>query len=332
MKCWPPSNNAPHRVVDQCPDKETAWPFPLTSASCKCSAGFQVPFRLHSAQFASLNTIHRTTIRAYSKGASSVNLKGLQVNDRIVKPRTRGLTWCIDDGMPIGAFRDVISSYHRIIDGVKFGWGTALVTDGIDEKMAVLREYNVQYAFGGTLFEAYWIQDSVDRFVDLIVQSHCPVVEVSDGTIYLPMNERRRLIQDLKRYAQVFSEVGSKDPEESANWSASDWIRLIDRDLESGADMIILETRESGTAGLCLPNGEIRSDLSDGILSSPLNPSDLMFEAANKTHQTYWIQKLGSNVNLSNVPLSGVINLETLRLGLRSDTFSLLTPSSLLVP
>lgn len=261
-----------------------------------------------------------------------MNLKGLEVKDRYAKPRRAGLSWCIDDGIPLNLFRDIIMSYHRLIDGVKFGWGTALVTDCIGEKMAACREYGVDYAFGGTLFEAYWIQDRLEDFFDLVIASRCPVVEVSDGTIHLPQDERQRLIREFKPHARVFSEVGSKSPEESAAWNASDWVRLIAEDLESGADMIILETRESGTAGLCLPNGEIRPDLTDGILSSSLDPSSLMFEAPNKALQTYWIEKLGSNVNLSNIPLSGPVNLETLRLGLRSDTFSLVTAPSLILP
>ncbi len=261
-----------------------------------------------------------------------MNLKGLHVNDRVAKPRKTGLTWCIDDGIPLNAFSDVITSFHRLIDGVKFGWGTALVTDCLKDKMTICRQYGVDYSFGGTLFEAYWAQDRIENFVDLIDSLACPVVEVSDGTIHLPPDERYQIIQEFKRHARVFSEVGSKNPEESATWNANDWIRLIKRDLDSGADMIILETRESGTAGLCLPNGELRQDITDGILSSMLDPSYLMFEAPNKSLQAYWIYKLGSNVNLSNIPFTGPVNLETLRLGLRSDTFSLLTAHSLILP
>ncbi|MDA8205911.1 MAG: phosphosulfolactate synthase [Thermaerobacter sp.] len=261
-----------------------------------------------------------------------MDLNGLTVPDRSAKPRQSGLTWCIDDGVPSRAFRDTIASFHRIIDGVKFGWGTALVTDVIGEKIAVCREFGVDFSFGGTLFEAYWIQGRIQDFFDLVISAGCPVVEISDGTIQLPADERIRLIGEFKVHAKVFTEVGSKNPNESAVWLASDWIRQIERDRGAGADIVILETRESGTAGLCLPTGEIRSDIAAGILSSSLDPSYLMFEAPNKKLQTYWLQKLGSNVNLSNIPLGGSVNVETLRLGLRSDTFGLLTASTLFLP
>ncbi|PSR20960.1 MAG: phosphosulfolactate synthase [Sulfobacillus acidophilus] len=261
-----------------------------------------------------------------------MNINGLTVSDRHSKPRTQGLTWCIDDGMPLHAFSDTIASFHRLIDGVKFGWGTALVTDCLRDKMAVCRQYDVEYCFGGTLVEAYWMQNRMEDFIRLVRASQCPVVEVSDGTVHLPLAERRRLIRELKAYARVFSEVGSKSPEASATWTAQHWIEQIKRDHRSGADLIILETRESGTAGLCQPNGAIRSDVSEGILASTLDPSYLMFEAPTKALQTYWILQLGATVNLSNIPLTAVVNLETLRLGLRSDTFSLLLAASAILP
>lgn len=258
-------------------------------------------------------------------------LKGLHVVDRSTKPRSTGLTWCIDDGMPLGALQDVISSFHRLIDGVKFGWGTALVTDVIYEKARLLQEHGIDYSFGGTLFEAYWSQDRLGDFCDLVAELQCPVIEISDGTVHLPEDDRYRLIREFKGYARVFSEVGSKSPEESAQWTAQDWVWKIQCDLQAGSELVILEARESGTAGLCLPSGEIRSDLSEGILGSAVNPARLMFEAPNKAHQSFWIRKLGPQVNLSNVPMSGAVNLETLRLGLRSDTFSLLMPTALVL-
>jgi len=203
------------------------------------------------------------------------------------------------------------------------------VTDALEAKIAICRQYGVDYAFGGTLFEAYWVQNRLSAFLNLIEAYQCPVVEVSDGTITLDHKDRARVIREVQSYARVFTEVGSKNPTESASWQADDWIEQILRDREAGAELIILEARESGTSGMCLPNGEIRSDLTDGILGANIDYHTLMFEAPQKSHQAYWIHLLGPSVNLSNIPLSGSVNLETLRLGLRSDTFSLLTPSPL---
>lgn len=253
-----------------------------------------------------------------------MNLKGLSVPNRPDKPRNKGITWCIDDGAPFQWFHDVLQSFHRVIDGVKFGWGTALVTDAIDAKMALCREFGVEYSFGGTLFEAYYVQKRLDAFFALVEASRCPVVEISDGTIELPTTDRRQIMRELKQVAKVFAEVGSKNPEEAAEWDVDDWLEGIMADREAGADLIILETRESGTSGLCTPIGELRADLTEGILDAGIDPAWLMFEAPQKQHQTYWIRRIGPSVNLSNIPLSNALNLETMRLGLRSDTFFLI--------
>ncbi|MCY0897394.1 MAG: phosphosulfolactate synthase [Firmicutes bacterium] len=259
-----------------------------------------------------------------------MEIQGLKVLDRPAKPRTVGVTWCIDDGAPVDWFRDIIRSYHRLIDGVKFGWGTALVTDHLDAKVAACQQYRVDYCFGGTLFEAYWLQHRLDAFFQLLETYRCPVVEISDGTVHLSAKDRRHVIRDFKAHLRVFTEVGSKNPEESRHWTAEDWVRRITEDRESGSDMVILEARESGTIGLYLPSGEIRTDVATGILASSLDPRWLMFEAPQKAQQVYWIHRIGPGVNLSNIPLNGSVNLETLRLGLRSDTLDLLSqPSSL---
>jgi phosphosulfolactate synthase len=46
----------------------------------------------------------------------------------------------------------------------------------------------------------------------------------------------------------------------------------------------------------------------------------IIFEAPTKTLQTYFIKRIGPNVNLANISFADPIGLETLRLGLRSDT------------
>jgi phosphosulfolactate synthase len=47
----------------------------------------------------------------------------------------------------------------------------------------------------------------------------------------------------------------------------------------------------------------------------------VIWEAPLKNQQVYFIKLLGANVNLGNIAPYEVISLETLRLGLRGDTF-----------
>ena len=79
---------------------------------------------------------------------------------------------------------------------------------------------------------------------------------------------------------------------------------------------------ECGTSGLCLENGDIRSDVFEEIIGSDIPLNKLIFEAPNKKMQTFFLKYAGPNVNLANIALSDVITLESLRLGLRSDTFN----------
>ena len=82
---------------------------------------------------------------------------------------------------------------------------------------------------------------------------------------------------------------------------------------------MICEARESGTAGVFRPNGEIRSGLIDEIVDN-IPCENLIFEAPKKSQQVWFLRHLGSNVNLGNIAPDEIIPLETLRLGLRGDT------------
>src|SRR5260370_1798894 len=82
-----------------------------------------------------------------------------------VKPSQEGLTVVIENGIPAGVFADAIASAAYGIDLVKFGWGTALVTPRLEEKMACLEQHGIGYFFGGTLFETFVAQDLAENYL-----------------------------------------------------------------------------------------------------------------------------------------------------------------------
>jgi phosphosulfolactate synthase len=98
------------------------------------------------------------------------------------------------------------------------------------------------------------------------------------------------------------------------------WIKYIRDDLAAGAVLVTLETRESGHGGICRPNGELRYGLLEEILTSGIDPNSLLFEAPSMELQSYFVRRLGTDVNLGNIAPSDLIGLETIRLGLRSET------------
>jgi phosphosulfolactate synthase len=244
----------------------------------------------------------------------------LELPVRASKPRTKGHTMMVDGGLPTRHFEDIVQSGAEFLDFVKFGWGTALVTKDLQRKVDVLDEAGVDYYFGGTLFEKFVLQDRFDDFRDLCQRYALRFVEVSNGTISLSGMEKVGYIRKLADDFQVISEVGFKDAERSERLAPGRWIESVHDDIDAGALLVTLEARESGRSGICRPNGELRFGLIEEILASDVPVERLLFEAPSTELQCYFVKRVGSDVNLGNIPATAILGLETIRLGLRSDT------------
>lgn len=236
------------------------------------------------------------------------------------KPRQRGLTMVIDPGMFTAQFEDAIESVGELIDFVKFGWGTCLVTKDIKRKIDILRSAGIDFYFGGTLFERYALDGLVSEWLALCRVLTVTHVEVSNGTIPIDNTEKARWVARLAGEFVVISEVGFKDMRRCDALVPARWISLIEQDLAAGAYLVTAEARESGRGGICRADGEPRHELVDEIVGSGIDLDQLLFEAPNKDLQTYFLRRMGSSVNLGNIRADDVIALETLRRGLRSET------------
>ena len=251
-----------------------------------------------------------------------MNRSVLTLPERAVKPRTSGLTMVIDGGVPLGQFADLVELGAEYIDFIKFGWGTSIVTNCLREKIAVLDSHGIEFYFGGTLFEKFALQGRFDDYRRLLEEYSCRHVEVSNGTIEMPNAEKAGYIRKLAPDFTIVSEVGFKDPGRSEMLPPSEWVAAIKEDLDAGASIVTLEARESGSSGICRPDGELRYGLIEDVLHAGIAIDSLLFEAPNTALQTHMITRIGPNVNLGNGPATGVIGLETLRLGLRADTLT----------
>ena len=241
---------------------------------------------------------------------------------RAAKPRTAGLTMVIDGGVPLGLFTDQIELGAEYIDYVKFGWGTSIVTNCLRQKIDVLAQHGIGFYFGGTLFEKFALQGRFEDFRRLCEDYGATHVEASNGTIDMSNAEKAGYIRKLAHDFEVVSEVGFKDSSKSEMQPPSEWIAAITEDLDAGASLVTLEARESGSSGICRPDGELRYGLLEDILHGGVSVDKLLIEAPNTALQAHLITRIGPDVNLGNVPAAGVIGLETLRLGLRSDTLT----------
>ncbi|MFB5192910.1 phosphosulfolactate synthase [Alicyclobacillus fastidiosus] len=245
----------------------------------------------------------------------------LHLPERLQKPRSTGWTVLIDSGVPLHYFEDAIASAACYIDLVKFGWGTSLISPTIAAKIEVLRSHDIEFYFGGTLFEKFYIQGKVGDYHSYCRQYGCRYVEISNGTVPMSNRQKEEFIKLFANEFQVLSEVGYKDADQSNQLSPDEWLDFIEEDLAAGAFKVITEARESGTSGICQLDGHPRPGIVEQFQSSQVDMTRLIFEAPTKTLQTYFIEHFGPNVNLANIPIQDVISLETLRLGLRSDTF-----------
>ena len=238
---------------------------------------------------------------------------------RPAKPRERGWTHVIDKGMTLVEVAGMIESAGDYVDIVKLGWGTSYVTVNLTEKIALYQAHGIPVMCGGTLLEAAIARGRVEEFRRWTSAHGFTHVEVSDGTIELERESKLELISALAQDFVVLSEVGSKDVE--CVYAPYQWVLWIKEELDAGAVKVITEAREGGTAGIFRGTGEVRSGLIDEILHS-IPADNLLFEAPQKDQQAWFIRHLGPEVNLGNIPHDEVIPLETLRLGLRSDTMA----------
>jgi phosphosulfolactate synthase len=241
-----------------------------------------------------------------------------QIPERTVKPRSNGMTMVMDKGLSTREVENFIEVAGPYVDIVKLGWSTSFVTPVLDRKLEIYREAGIPVYFGGTLFEAFIIRNQYEDYKRVLDKYKMEWAEISDGSISLEHTKKCELIRDLKQHVKVVSEVGSKD---AANIMAPyQWIELMTAELEAGSQYVIAEARESGNIGIYRDSGEVRQGLVQELLTK-IPSEKILWEAPQKAQQTWFIKLLGSNVNLGNIPPNEVIPLETLRLGLRSDTF-----------
>jgi phosphosulfolactate synthase len=242
---------------------------------------------------------------------------------RTEKPRTKGLTMVMDKGLSLRQAEDMMDSSSEFIDIVKLGFGTSIITPKLKEKIALYKRHNIKVYVGGTLLEAFIIRNQFKDYIKYITEIGCDAAEVSDGSLVMEHAKKCEYIHKLSKDFTVLSEVGSK--EEGIIIHPNKWISMMKKELEAGAFKVIAEARESGTVGIFHKNGAAHTILINRIVKK-INVDDILWETPLKSQQVYFLKLFGSNINVGNIGYEDVIPLETLRLGLRGDTFFTFLP------
>ncbi|MFH1004342.1 MAG: phosphosulfolactate synthase [Bacteroidota bacterium] len=255
-----------------------------------------------------------------------MNISLPHLPQRCKQPRSNGITMVMDKGMSIRQLEDFIEASSEYVDFVKLGFGTSVITKNLNKKIKLLKGANLKPYFGGTLFETFVIRGMFDEYVSFVDKHHIEVIEVSDGEIKINHDKKCEYIHKLSKNYTVISEVGSK--EEDVIIHPNMWIKMMNKELEAGSWKVIAESRESGTVGIYHNSGNTHTLLVKKIIAN-VNSEKIIWEAPKKSQQAWWIKLLGANVNLGNIAPEEVIPLETLRLGLRGDTFFTFLPKEL---
>lgn len=237
---------------------------------------------------------------------------------RTEKPRTQGYTMAMDKGLSSRATEDFVESCSDFVDIVKLGWATSYVTKNLQRKLDIYKEAGIPVYLGGTLFEAFLVRGQFDDYRKLLDKYDLGYAEVSDGSISLDHVKKCEYITTLAKQVTVLSEVGSKDAAKII--PPYKWIEQMRKELDAGAWKVIGEAREGGNVGLFRDSGEVRQGLVEEILTQ-IPEDKIIWEAPLKSQQVWFIKLIGANVNLGNISPSEIIPLETIRLGLRGDTF-----------
>ena len=242
------------------------------------------------------------------------------------KPRSNGLTMMMDKGLSIRQAEDFLAVSGHLTDIVKLGFGTSFVTPNLEEKIKLYKDAGMKVYVGGTLFEAFIVRNMFDDYQKLLDKLKLNCAEVSDGSIVMAHDKKCEYISTLSKNFTVFSEVGSK--EAGIIIHPAMWISMMNKELQAGSWKVIAEARESGNVGIYRANGTAHTLLINKILAK-VDKDSILWEAPIKTQQVWFLKLLGSDVNLGNISYDDVIPLETLRLGLRGDTFFSHLPADL---
>ena len=241
-----------------------------------------------------------------------------QLPKRTHKSRENGLTMMMDKGLSLKQAEDFLSSNHQHTDIIKLGFGTSILTPNIAEKIKLYQRNDMLVYAGGTLFEAFAIRNQLDDYKKYMNNIGLTMAEISDGSMILNHDLKCKIISDFSKEFKIISEVGSKDA--NVEISSKNWLKLMQNEISAGSWKVIAEAREGGNIGIFDGNGGIKSELIDKI-TKDLAAEKILWEAPKKHQQVWFIKKFGANVNLGNIAHDEVIPLESLRLGLRGDTF-----------
>jgi 2-phosphosulfolactate phosphatase len=256
--------------------------------------------------------------------SSSATFPSIELPGRPARPRHSGLTMVLDKSLGLHAASDLVATAATAIDIVKLGWGSALLYPEaiLRQKIALYTAAGIQVCTGGTLAE---IAHDRGRYQEMLAEAAAlgfTAIEISNG-VNSEIDRRQKGAMIAAAVAQglvAYSEVGRKFPEEDRLLTYRDRVNEVRDDLAAGAGKVVMEARESGTVGIFNADGKVNSELAHELFQY-IDPNDIIWEAPRKEQQIWLMRQLGPEVNIGNIAPDEALSVESLRLGVRADTF-----------
>lgn len=244
--------------------------------------------------------------------------------ERETKPRSKGVTMILDKGLGLENADSLMKIAGDHVDFVKFGWGTSIVHnhDLIKDKVEMYKSHDIVPYTGGTLFELAFSQNKLDEFFNEAQELGFPAVEISDGSCDIDHETKIDCIRRAKDEGFiVLSEVGKKNPDLDKEIPLEDRVSKMNDELAAGSSFIIVEAREGGkNIGIFDKSGNAKED-EVNFITDNVDLDRVLWEAPNKDQQIFFVLNFGKDVNLGNISTEDITSLETIRRGLRGDTF-----------
>jgi phosphosulfolactate synthase len=241
------------------------------------------------------------------------------------KPRTEGITMILDKGSGLRETQDILEMSADYIDFWKLSFGSSALYNPtlLSKKIEIIKSYDIHVYPGGTFLEIAYIQGKLKAYLKRAFELGFTSIEISDGTINVVPWQRSQIIKTAcETGLLVVTEIGKKDCSEVFN--PEQMAEQVGRDIDDGAFKVIVEARESGM-GVTIFNekGNIEQEKLNKFLMTVSHQEQIIWEAPLKKQQVDFITMFGLNVNLGNISPQEIIALESLRAGLRADTFKL---------
>lgn len=255
-----------------------------------------------------------------------MKLKLSNIPERPDKPRTTGLTVIQDEGLSLKSIEDLISVSGHLIDFVRFSPAALCSGEELTNRVDTYMQAGISPFISGIMFEAAYIRNNINEYLDFLKENHFEYIEVSDGIIEIPPSEKAEFIKKVSKSFKVLSKIGAKF--KRALFPKDKWEEYIVAELKAGSQKIIIEGSEGGTSQVISGEIDIKSNLVRHILNySGIN--EIIWEAPHQEQYLWFINKFGTNVNLADIHPEDLLKLESQRLGINLETFLNNIPESI---